>query len=158
MAPDMIRQAPTRYFGLLAYCVDGVYRVTDYDYHPEVQELLGVPMTVEDGILKEKEDECLYSLDAEEVICFITPDSEQEFVKRYIANDEHIQEWLDGEEDMYDTLEQFGMLHSQHIVIDNADGTWTFMPANQMDETFILQKASCGKWELVDVLQPSCSL
>lgn len=94
---NTIRQCPRSYIGLLVYSVDGLFRAVDFDDASDIQELVGQKCTIENTEIIEH-DESFY-LDPDEIICFITPDVEAEFIRRYEAQtEEQLIAWLQGEE------------------------------------------------------------
>lgn len=144
---ERIRQCPNRYFGYLAYTTAGLFRVTGYDDHIDIRELVGCPCHVEKREVVLHENECEHCIDPNEVLCFITPDTETEFVRRYETDSpEEVQAWLSGE---YSSLGDFALSHPQHVRVDNDDGSFTFMPVNQQDSVYVLKTNEEGRYEIV---------
>ncbi len=103
-----ILNGPERFFGYLAFCDDGLYRVTDFDDTPDIMELVGQPCTVDEfGQLCECESQCEQCLQSSDVILFITPDVEKEFVTRYHQQSMHaLMGWLFDDDDDENTSDQ----------------------------------------------------
>ena len=78
-----IIRSPHRWFGYVAFCEEGIYRVVDFDDEPYIMELVGQPCEVVDGRIVECESQCQQCLQASDVIMFITPDIEAQFALKY---------------------------------------------------------------------------